>query len=65
MKIHEECTLVIGKRIATALEPACLRIGGYWSPRGGIPIDLFWQTGILPTNVWLPDQGTATYRGRG
>jgi 7-cyano-7-deazaguanine reductase len=62
---HEECTLVIGKRIATALEPAYLRIGGYWCPRGGIPIDVFWQTGTLPTNVWLPDQGIATYRGRG
>ena len=62
---HEECTLVIGKRIATALEPAYLRIGGYWSPRGGIPIDVFWETGTLPTNVWLPDQGIATYRGRG
>ena len=21
-----------------------LRIGGYWYPRGGIPIDVFWQT---------------------
>jgi 7-cyano-7-deazaguanine reductase len=62
---HEECTIAIGKRIATVLEPAYLRIGGYWHPRGGIPINVFWETGTLPTNVWLPDQGSATYRGRG
>ena len=55
----------IGKRIAAILEPAYLRIGGYWYPRGGMPIDVFWGTGTLPTNVWLPDQGIATYRERG
>ena len=62
---HEECTIAIGKRIAAVLEPVYLRIGGYWSPRGGIPIDVFWETATLPANVWLPDQGIATYRGRG
>ena len=62
---HEECTLAIGKRVATVLKPSYLRIGGYWCPRGGIPIDAFWQTGTLPKNVWLPDQGIPTYRGRG
>jgi 7-cyano-7-deazaguanine reductase len=62
---HEECTIAIGKRIAAFLEPVYLRIGGYWSPRGGIPIDVFWETATLPANVWLPDQGIATYRGRG
>jgi hypothetical protein len=30
-----------------------------------MPINVFWETGTLPTNVWLPDQGSATYRGRG
>ena len=47
------------------LAPEWLRIGGYWYPRGGIPIDVFWQTGPAPQGLWLPDQGVAPYRGRG
>ena len=62
---HEDCTVSIGKRIAGILEPKWLRIGGYWNPRGGIPIDVFWQAGKLPAGVWLPDTGVAPYRGRG
>ncbi|MGE5511612.1 MAG: preQ(1) synthase [Bacteroidota bacterium] len=62
---HEDCTIAIGKRLAELLAPHFLRIGGYWYPRGGIPIDVFWQTGKLPSGVWLPDQGVAPYRGRG
>ena len=62
---HEDCTILIGKRIAAAIKPKYLRIAGYWYPRGGIPIDVFWQTGKLPTGVWLPDTGVAPYRGRG
>jgi 7-cyano-7-deazaguanine reductase len=62
---HEDCTVAIGKRVAALLEPRFLRIGGYWYPRGGIPIDVFWQTGELPKNAWLPDQGVAPYRARG
>jgi 7-cyano-7-deazaguanine reductase len=62
---HEDCTIAIGKRIVELLEPQYLRIGGYWFPRGGMPIDVFWQTGKLPEGVWLPDQGVAPYRGRG
>jgi 7-cyano-7-deazaguanine reductase len=62
---HEDCTIAIGKRIVGLLEPHYLRIGGYWYPRGGMPIDVFWQTGTLPEGVWLPDQGVAPYRGRG
>ena len=61
---HEDCTIAIGKRIAALLEPQWLRIGGYWNPRGGIPIDVFWQTGAPPDGVWLTDQGIGTYRGR-
>jgi 7-cyano-7-deazaguanine reductase len=61
---HEDCTIAIGKRLAERLEPRFLRIGGYWYPRGGIPIDVFWQTGALPKNLWLPDQGVAPYRAR-
>jgi 7-cyano-7-deazaguanine reductase len=62
---HEDCTVAIGKRIADLIEPHYLRIGGYWYPRGGIPIDVFWQTGTLPKDVWLPDQGVSSYKGRG
>ena len=47
------------------IKPKWLRIGGYWYPRGGIPIDVFWQTGKLPKGMWIPDQGVAPYRGRG
>ena len=62
---HEATTLTIGKRIRDAIAPKWLRIGGYWYPRGGIPIDVFWQTGKLPSGVWVPEQGVAPYRGRG
>jgi 7-cyano-7-deazaguanine reductase len=62
---HEDCTVAIGKRLAKVLKPRWLRIGGYWYPRGGIPIDVFWQTGRLPKDVWLPEQNVASYRGRG
>ena len=62
---HEDCTLMVGMRIAELTQPRWLRIGGYWYPRGGIPIDVFWQTGVAPEGLWLPDQGVPTYRGRG
>jgi 7-cyano-7-deazaguanine reductase len=62
---HEDCTIGIGKRIAKLLAPKWLRIGGYWYPRGGIPIDIFWQTGKPPNGIWIPDQGVAPYRARG
>ncbi len=62
---HEDCTIAIGKRLVDLLCPRYFRIGGYWYPRGGIPIDVFWQTGPLPAGVWLPDPGVAPYRGRG
>ena len=62
---HEACTLSIGQRLAKVLAPRWLRIGGYWYPRGGMPIDVFWQTGQPPKGLWLPDPGVAPYRGRG
>lgn len=62
---HEDCTVAIGKRLVALLDPEWLRIGGYWYPRGGIPIDVFWQTGAVPDGVWLPDQAVPGYRGRG
>lgn len=62
---HEDCTVLIGRRLVELLEPEWLRIGGYWYPRGGIPIDVFFQTGPGPADIWIPDQGVPPYRGRG
>jgi len=62
---HEACTIQIADRIVALLNPAWLRIGGYWYPRGGIPIDVFWQTGAPPEAVWIPPQDVPGYRGRG
>lgn len=62
---HEDCTLRVGKDIADLLQPRWLRISGYWYPRGGIPIDVFWQTGAVPEGLYVPDTGVAPYRGRG
>ncbi len=61
---HEDCTLTVGQRLTKVLAPRWLRIGGYWYPRGGMPIDVFWQTGVPPKGLWLPDQGVPPYRGR-
>jgi 7-cyano-7-deazaguanine reductase len=61
---HEECTLEIGKRLAAALKPAFLRVVACWYPRGGMPIDVFWETGKLPTGIRLPDLEIPPYRGR-
>jgi len=62
---HEDCTVGIAKRLVEAMKPRWLRIGGYWYPRGGIPIDVFYQTGPAPEGVWIPEQDVPGYRGRG
>src|SRR5262245_28161877 len=62
---HEDCTVTIGKTLVALLKPRWLRIGGYFFPRGGMPIDVFWQAGRLPAGVWAPSQGVPPYRGRG
>jgi len=62
---HEDCTLAIARRLIDELAPKWLRIGGYWYPRGGIPIDVFYQTAEPPSGLWIPDPGVARYRGRG
>ena len=61
---HEDCTVGIAKTLVDLLAPRYLRIGGFWYPRGGIPIDVFWQTGAPPASVWLPDPGVPPYRAR-
>jgi len=62
---HEDVTVGIGERLFAEMAPLWLRIGGYWYPRGGMPIDVFWQSGLPPEGLWLPDQGVPGYRGRG
>ena len=62
---HEDCTVAIARRLVAELQPQWLRIGGYWYPRGGMPIDVFYQTGAPPDGLFLPDQGVPPYRGRG
>ena len=62
---HEDCTVAIAKALERAMKPRWLRIGGYWYPRGGMPIDVFYQSGAAPQGLWVPDQGVPPYRGRG
>ena len=62
---HEDCTVGIAQRLVELLDPKWLRIGGYWYPRGGIPIDVFFQHGDVPAGVWVPEQKVEPYRGRG
>jgi len=62
---HEACTVMIGQRLVDEIKPLWLRIGGYWYPRGGMPIDVFFQHGTVPEGLWVPEQGVAPYRGRG
>ena len=61
---HEACTLYIAKKIIDKIQPKWLRIGGYWYPRGGIPIDVFFQTAEKPKNIWIPNQKVQTYSAR-
>ena len=61
---HEACTVAIGKKLVALSRPRWLRIGGYFHPRGGMPIDVFWQAGKLPTGMWVPEQGVGSYRAR-
>ena len=61
---HEECTLMIANKVINAVSPDWLRIGGFWNPRGGIPIDIFYQTGKKPNDIWLEDYQIRNYKGR-
>lgn len=62
---HEACTMQIADRLMEFVEPTWFRIGAYWYPRGGIPIDVFWQSNNPPEGLWVPEQGVPPYRGRG
>ncbi|HIO93224.1 MAG TPA: NADPH-dependent 7-cyano-7-deazaguanine reductase QueF [Leucothrix mucor] len=62
---HEDCTVGIARRLIKEIDPKWLRIGGYWYPRGGMPIDVFYAYGVVPQGVWIPEQAVPPYRGRG
>lgn len=62
---HEDCTIFVAKSIIETIKPRWLCIGGYWYPRGGIPIDIFWQTNTPPEHIYLPPHNVPSYRGRG
>ena len=61
---HENCTLMIAKKIINCIKPKWLRIGGFWNPRGGIPIDIFYQTAEKPKKLWIDEYKINTYKGR-
>ena len=61
---HEDCTILIGKDLNKLLKPNWLRIAGIWYPRGGIPIDIFWQTKNIPKSCLVPELNFSPYRGR-
>lgn len=61
---HEDCTIKIAKDLEKLLEPKWLRIGGYWYPRGGIPIDIFYQNKTPPSGIFIRDHDIPTYKAR-
>ncbi len=61
---HEDCTVFVGKTLYKLLKPKWIQVGGYWNPRGGIPIDIFFQLGKKPINLWVPEHNVSVYKGR-
>ena len=53
----------IVESINKLLNPVWIRIGGYWYPRGGIPIDIFWQTNEQPKHLYLNKKLPLTEEG--
>ena len=51
---HEEATLLIGKSMYKQLKFKWIRISSFFAPRGGIPIDTFWQSSNPPKGIFLP-----------
>lgn len=61
---HEDCTVQIAKDLIATIQPKWLRLCGYWFPRGGIPIDVFFEIGKLPKGVFVKEQESYGFRGR-
>lgn len=62
---HEDCTITIAKDIIKMIKPKWFRICGYWYPRGGIPIDIFYEYNTPPEKCLIPDIPAFDYKGRG
>jgi 7-cyano-7-deazaguanine reductase len=61
---HEDCTISIAKDIIKTIAPKWLRIVGIWYPRGGIPIDIFYQTEKEPEDILIPQIDYKNYSPR-
>ena len=61
---HEDCTIKIANKIIKCIRPKWLRVGGFWNPRGGIPIDIFFQTNEPPKTIWIKEYDVMPYKGR-
>ena len=61
---HEDCSITIAQDLEYILKPKWLRIAAFWFPRGGIPIDIFWQTCKKPENILIPEINFRDYTGR-
>ena len=61
---HEAVTTYVFMRLKDVMEPRWMRISGIWFPRGGIPIDVFVQTGPPPSWAYVPHLKLYPYDGR-
>lgn len=61
---HEACTLTVARRLADLVQPHWMRVVGLWAPRGGIPIDVFWQSGEPPAGLLVPAVDERPYSSR-
>ena len=52
---HEEAVMKVGVDLFKSIKPVWFRIAGYFAPRGGIPIDVFWQSSKKPNNLEIPE----------
>ena len=52
---HEDVVMKIGVELFKTMKPIWFRIAGYFAPRGGIPIDVFWQSSKKPKNIEIPE----------
>ena len=61
---HEDCTIKIGKKIISTIKPRWIRVATFWNPRGGIPINVFYEKGNLPKKVYIQDLEQPVFMGR-
>ena len=61
---HEDCTIKVAKKVIKYTSPKWIRVASYWNPRGGIPIDVIFQRGKRPKDVYVEDLDIPNYSGR-